>query len=66
MKREEKEELDSTIDSLENDDWDREEELTEVIDRLCNMSDSDYRKFARYIRYERKARKQLGDMSQLA
>lgn len=66
MKREEKEELDSTIEALENDDWEREEELTTVIDRLCAMSDSDYRKFVRYMRFERKARKQLGDMSQLA
>lgn len=66
MKREEKEELDATIESLENDDWEREEELTTVIDRLCTMSDSDYRKFVRYMRFERKARKQLGDMSQSA
>ena len=66
MKRGEKEELDKTIEMLQDDDFNREVELVTLIDRLCDMSDSDYRKFARYIRYERKARKQLGNMSQLA
>ena len=68
MKREDKEELDATIEALENESFDaeREEELHIIVDRLCEMSDSDYRKFVRFMRYERKARKQLGNMSQLA
>ena len=68
MNRKEAEDLDATIDALENDEDDtiREEELEIIIDRLCDMSDKDYFKFTRYIKYERKARKQLGDMSQYA
>ena len=68
MNRKEKEDLDETIEALENDEDDslREEELNIIIDRLCDMSDKDFVKFMRYMRYERKARKQLGDMSQYA
>ena len=70
MNRKQKEDLDATIEALENDDeidtQEREEELEIIIDRLCDMSDTDYRKFIHYMRYERKARKQLGDMSQYA
>ena len=68
MNRKEKEDLDETIESLENDEDDtlREEELNTMIDRLCDMSDRDFNKFMRFMRYERKARKQLGDMSQYA
>ena len=59
MNRKDKEDLDETIEALENEDEDNEEreaELELIIDRLCDMTDKDYRKFARYIRYERKAR----------
>ena len=70
MNRKEKEDLDETIEALENDDeidtQEREEELEIIIDRLCDMTDTDYRKFTQYMKYERKARKQLGDMSQYA
>lgn len=68
MNRKQKDDLDETIEALENDEDDclREEELEIIIDRLCDMTDTDYRKFIQYIKYERKARKQLGDMSQYA
>jgi hypothetical protein len=66
MTKKDQEELDSTIEALEteNDDSaEREEELSCIIERLCDMDDRDYRKFVRYMRCERRARKHLGSMS---
>ena len=58
--------LDSTIESLEMSDEEvaqREDELIYMTERLCEMSKTDFRKYMLYIRFERKARKHLGDMS---
>lgn len=69
MTKNEKEELNAAIEQLESkdDDFDqREEELVGIVNRLCEMDDKDYRKFIRYMRYERKAQKHLGSMSQYA
>lgn len=71
MTKNEKEELDAAIEQLEvNDNGEeldqREEELIAIVERLCEMNDRDYRKFIRYMRCERRARKHLGSMSQYA
>ena len=71
MTKNEKEELDAAIEHLEVSDNDeeldqREEELIAIVERLCEMNDKDYRKFIRYMRCERRARKHLGSMSQYA
>ena len=71
MTKNEKEELDAAIEQLEVSDNDeeldqREEELIAIVERLCEMNDKDYRKFIRYMRCERRARKHLGSMSQYA
>ena len=69
MTKGDKNELDATIEQLESteaDDAQREEELVAIVDRLCEMDDKDYRKFARYMKYERRAQKHLGSMSQYA
>lgn len=59
--------LDSTIEDLERseeEDQDREDEMIYMTERLCAMSKSDYRHFIRYMRWERRARKHLGSMSE--
>ena len=69
MTKGEKEELNAAIEQLEEpteDDAGREEELIAIVNRLCEMDDKDYRKFILYMRYERKAQKHLGSMSQYA
>ena len=71
MTKNEKEELDAAIEQLEVSDNDeeldqREEELITIVERLCEMNAKDYRKFIRYMRCERRARKHLGGMSQYA
>lgn len=69
MTKGEKEELNAAIEQLEKpteDDAEREEELIAIVNRLCEMDDKDYRKFILYMRYERKAQKHLGSMSQYA
>lgn len=69
MTKNEKNELDSTIEQLEARDEDfeqREAELVNIVNRLCEMDDKDYRKFIRYMYFERKAQKHLGNMSQYA
>lgn len=66
MTKKDQEELDSTIEALEteiDDSDEREEELLCITERLCQMDDKDYRKFVRYMRCERRARKHLGSMS---
>lgn len=69
MTKKDNEELSAAIEQLEakDDDFEqREEELVGIVNRLCEMDDKDYRKFIRYMRYERKAQKHLGSMSQYA
>lgn len=69
MTKNEQNELNAAIEQLETKDDDfaeREEELVSIVNRLCEMDDKDYRKFIRYMRYERKAQKHLGSMSQYA
>ena len=65
MTKNEKDELNAAIEQLEgpDDSEEREEELIAVIERLCEMGDGDYRRFIRYMRCERRARKHLGSMS---
>lgn len=66
MTKQEQDLLDSTIEELErttDEEVSREDELIYMTERLCAMSKSDYRHFLRYMRYERRARKHLGDMS---
>lgn len=65
MTKKDEKELDKTIELLENDDLAEEydQAFLEMIERLCNMDDKDYRQFIRYMRYERRARKHLGSMS---
>lgn len=59
--------LDTTIEQLERSDEEneaREDELIYMTERLCAMSKSDYKHFIRYMRWERRARKHLGSMSE--
>lgn len=58
--------LDSTIEALERTDEDeaeRADDLIYITERLCAMSREDYKHFTRYMRWERRARKHLGSMS---
>lgn len=66
MTKQEKEaELNKAVELLENDDLaeQHDEELYYITERLCEMQDKDYRRFLRYMRNERRARKHLGSMS---
>ena len=66
MKKKDEKELDKTIELLENDDLAEQHDddlICGITERLCEMSDKDYRKFTRYMRCERRARKHLGSMS---
>lgn len=65
MTKKDEKELDKTIELLENDDLAEEydQAFLEMIERLCNMDSKDYRRFIRYMRCERRARKHLGSMS---
>ena len=69
MTKNDKAELDATIEQLEytpEQEAEREEELIAIVNRLCEMDDKDYRRFKRYIYFERKAQKHLGSMSCIA
>lgn len=49
MTKKDEKELDKTIELLENDDLAEEydQAFLEMIERLCNMDDKDYRRFTR-------------------
>jgi len=65
MTKQEEKELDKTVQLLEDDELNEEydQAFLEMIERLCDMDDKDYRRFTRYMRCERRARKHLGSMS---
>ena len=65
MTKQEEKKLDKAVQLLENDDLaeKHDEEFDAMVERLCDMDDRDYRKFTRYMRCERRARKHLGSMS---
>ena len=65
MTKQEEKELDKAVQLLENDDLAEEydQAFLEMVERLCNMDSKDYRRFIRYMRCERRARKHLGSMS---
>ncbi len=65
MTKQEEKELDKAVQLLENDELTEEydQAFLEMIERLCDMDDKDYRRFTRYMRCERRARKHLGSMS---
>jgi len=65
MTKQEEAELNKTVELLEDDDLaeQHDEELYYITERLCDMRDKDYRRFLRYMRNERRARKHLGSMS---
>ena len=64
MTKKDEKELDKTIELLENDDLadEYDEKFLEMVERLCLMSDKDYRNFTRYMRCERRGRKHLAKM----
>lgn len=65
MTKQEEKELDKAAQLLEDDELAEEydQAFLEMIERLCNMDSKDYRRFIRYMRCERRARKHLGSMS---
>ena len=65
MTKKDEKELDKAVELLEDDDLaeEHEEELFYITERLCSMDSKDYRRFLRYMRNERRARKHLGSMS---
>lgn len=65
MTKQEEKELDKAVHLLEDDELAEEydQAFLEMIERLCNMDSKDYRRFIRYMRCERRARKHLGSMS---
>lgn len=65
MTKQEEKELDKAVQLLEDDELAEEydQAFLEMVERLCNMNDKDYRQFTRYMRCERRARKHLGSMS---
>lgn len=65
MTKQEEKELDKAVQLLEDDELNEEydQAFLEMIERLCDMDDKDYRRFTRYMRCERRARKHLGSMS---
>ena len=65
MTKQEEKELDKAVQLLEDDDLAEEydQAFLEMVERLCNMDGKDYRRFIRYMRCERRARKHLGSMS---
>ena len=65
MTKQEEKELDKAVQLLEDDELTEEydQAFLEMIERLCDMDDKDYRRFTRYMRCERRARKHLGSMS---
>lgn len=65
MTKQEEKELDKAVQLLENDDLadEYDQAFLEMVERLCNMDSKDYRRFIRYMRCERRARKHLGSMS---
>lgn len=65
MTKQEEKELDKAVQLLEDDDLAEEydQAFLEMVERLCNMDSKDYRRFIRYMRCERRARKHLGSMS---
>ena len=59
--------LEDAVEQVEQeDDWEDFDYLGFMTERLCDMSDRDYKLFLKYIYYERKARKHFGDMSENA
>ena len=65
MTKQEEKELDKAVQLLEDGELTEEydQAFLEMIERLCDMDDKDYRRFTRYMRCERRARKHLGSMS---
>lgn len=65
MTKQEEKELDKAVQLLEDDDLadEYDQAFLEMVERLCNMDSKDYRRFIRYMRCERRARKHLGSMS---
>ena len=65
MTKQEEKELEKTVEILGDDELaeQRGEELIYITERLCDMSDKDYRRFIRYMHCERKARKHFDSMS---
>lgn len=70
MTKKEQEALNREIEELESGEADLDEiaetratEVNWMIERLCEMSNKDYKHFIRSMRYERIARKHLGEMS---
>lgn len=65
MTKQEEKELDKAVQLLEDDELAEEydQAFLEMVERLCNMDSKDYRRFIRYMRCERRARKHLGSMS---
>lgn len=65
MTKQEEKELDKAVQLLEDDELAEEydQAFLEMVERLCNMGSKDYRRFIRYMRCERRARKHLGSMS---
>lgn len=65
MTKQEEKELDKAVQLLEDDELAEEydQAFLEMVERLCNMDSKDYRRFIRYMRCERRARKHLGRMS---
>ena len=65
MTKQEEKELDKAVQLLENDELAEEydQAFLEMVERLCDTDDKDYRQFTRYMRCERRARKHLGSMS---
>lgn len=65
MTKQGEKELDKAVQLLEDDELAEEydQAFLEMVERLCNMDSKDYRRFIRYMRCERRARKHLGSMS---
>lgn len=65
MTKQEEKELDKAVQLLEDDELadEYDQAFLEMVERLCNMDSKDYRRFIRYMRCERRARKHLGSMS---
>lgn len=65
MTKQDEKELNKAVQLLENDELAEEydQAFLEMIERLCGMDNKDYRRFIRYMRCERRARKHLGSMS---
>ena len=65
MTKQEEKELDKAVQLLEDDDLadEYDQAFLEMVERLCNMDSKDYRRFIRYMRCARRARKHLGSMS---